>query len=701
MATRFEPLDLGDPRLFGIRLHGAFGRGDRQRLLDLADRCVVKQKTHLVLDCADLDSLGGGGAAALAYLQRQLMERGGEVVFVAAGEVILRFLQSKFVGLPLRCFATADVAKAALTGEAAVSAEPAAAPEPPDGDAPAPPPAASAADLDHLLEDVPPGRERPDATVRRTADLVTAAYVSLDDVLQAARTSNNPTLLGETLGMLLDCHDLAAATVYCHRHGEHFVATAGKVRLAAEGGIVAALERSRRPLTLMDLEDGDLWDEESQLLEDLQPDLILPLSRRDELYGIAFLRRGAGEREYGISEVFALELLLRLLAAPAPAAADEEPGEAAPVRGDAQQRGKGSRVQPDLPAPVSTGGRETLLNVMLDLARGLQDAQDLPHFWQLFISRLREASEVTSLIYLDAEEQDFPPYLAGEARRGLELDVLRGERIQAFFRTLERPVEIANMPSSLQRARDMLTGRGMQWLAPLRAEGSHHLGIVALGLRWRCRQPEQVEQIQGLMEIAAEALQRLRESQNRADMSLGLLEDLLIGADQTATEVDAVTRETTRAVRVLAAELGLAPDQERDLVLGALLRNHGQQQAGLDDLAADQLTGTEWERYRDHPENGAQRLAALKAPVAVRDAVRHHHERFDGRGFPLGLRGRDIPLAARLVAVAQCYALHVLSAGAEVALAAVKRDAGSALDPDLVEIFLTAANREAAPANVS
>jgi anti-anti-sigma regulatory factor len=690
LATRFEPLDLGESAVFGIRLHGAFGRGDRRRLMELAARCLEKGKTQLVLDCRGLDSLGGGGATVLADLQRRLLERGGEVVFVAVGGVIHRFLQAKFDGLPLRCFDQSKAALAALSGEAAAldSAPPetprrgrkaaraaidTGAGEPPPVDAESLP-SSRQPDLDTLLDTVEPDATRPETVVRRTADLVTAAYVSIDDMLQAVGDRSNPTVLGEVLSMLLDSHELAAETIFCHPQGDHFVATGGSVRLPAEGGIVASLLRTRRPLTLLDLEDGDLWDEETHLLELHQPDLILPLLREDDLMGIAFLRRGRQEREYGISEVFAMELLLRLL------------------RGDAAQPPAAvSRDKAQVAVPVPTSDQETLLRAKLDLARGLQDAQDTPHFWQVFISRLRLAAEVTSLLYLDSESNEAEPFLTGEARRDMPEVDLRGERVRTFFRTLERPVEVANMPGSLRDVRDALLARGLQWLVGLRGDGQVYLGVLALGLRWRCLAHESADEIHEFMEITGEALMRLRAGQDRADMSLGLLESFVVNGAPADNQMDLVTRETVKAVRVLAAELGLPPDQERDLVLGALLRNFGQDMANVDDLVAERLTGDDWEAFRAHPDVGETRLAALKAPEAVREAVRHHHERFDGRGFPRGLRGRDVPLVARLIAVAQCAAQHKVRQGGEAALDAVKAEAGKGLDPDLVEIYLKAA----------
>ncbi len=722
MATRFDSLELGDERLFGVRMHGAFGRGDRQRLLDLAARCLQRQKTRLVLECHDLDSLGGGGAGVLADLQRQLVAQGGEAVFVGAGEVIRRFLTKKFGDLPLRFFddvptaATALVAAAdgpatgpigagtttapAMAGDAVQTADaPAPAPAEEDGppgiDPPGTEPSATRAgeaDLDRLLDDVTAAPSATDTSARRTADLVTAPYISLDDAL-AAVASGNTTLLGEALGVLLDSHDLAAETIFCLPRQQHYVAVDGDWRLPAEGGIVSALTRTGRPLTMLDLEDNDLWDEETELLEQLQPDIILPLVREETLAAVLLLQHAVTGHDYTLSEMFALELLQRVLAdaGSAPAAAPTAAPGAHPERLDRDDGRPGHAVRVAVPAPASSGS-ETLLNIKLELARGLQEAQDVPHFWQVFISRLRLGVEVSSLVYLD-HDAAVAPFLAGEARRGLGEADFASERIQTFFRTLERPVEIENMPASFRTERDALLERGLQWLVALRADEHDHLGVVALGLRWRCQAGEPTDEIHDLMEVTTEALMRLREGQRRADMSVGLLESLLVGAGSEAEPADAVTAGTVSAVRLLAGELGLPPDQLRDLVLGALLRNLGQQQPAPGDLEADRLTGAQWEVFRDHPGAGDQALAALNAPAAVRDAIRHHHERFDGRGFPAGLKGRDIPLAARLVAVAQHYALHLDRGDRDAALAAVNAEAGHALDPDLVQMFVKACRR--------
>ena len=79
--------------------------------------------------------------------------------------------------------------------------------------------------------------------------------------------------------------------------------------------------------------------------------------------------------------------------------------------------------------------------------------------------------------------------------------------------------------------------------------------------------------------------------------------------------------------------------------------------------SVDGLTGADVEASaadrgelaREHPERGASLLSALPFTPVVVAAVRHHHERWDGRGYPTGLSGEDIPRLARVIAVADSY----------------------------------------------
>jgi ribonuclease P protein subunit RPR2 len=107
------------------------------------------------------------------------------------------------------------------------------------------------------------------------------------------------------------------------------------------------------------------------------------------------------------------------------------------------------------------------------------------------------------------------------------------------------------------------------------------------------------------------------------------------------------------------------------------------------------LDGSEWDVMRRHPSVGAQIVAPIAfLGEAVGALIRHHHERFDGTGYPDRLRGEAIPLPARIFSVADSFDAMTSdrpyrgSIGIERALAEVRDGAGSQFDPEVVRVFV-------------
>jgi HD-GYP domain-containing protein (c-di-GMP phosphodiesterase class II) len=109
------------------------------------------------------------------------------------------------------------------------------------------------------------------------------------------------------------------------------------------------------------------------------------------------------------------------------------------------------------------------------------------------------------------------------------------------------------------------------------------------------------------------------------------------------------------------------------------------------------LTADEFRQITEHPALGERMLFPLahESPDVLR-IVRSHHERLDGRGFPDGLRGENIPIEARIVAVADAFDAMTTrrpyrdARSADAALSELRRVAGTQLDPPAVEAFLGA-----------
>jgi diguanylate cyclase (GGDEF)-like protein len=144
----------------------------------------------------------------------------------------------------------------------------------------------------------------------------------------------------------------------------------------------------------------------------------------------------------------------------------------------------------------------------------------------------------------------------------------------------------------------------------------------------------------------------------------------------------------------LARQLQL-PDAEIDrLRVAALLHDVGKvavPEEILEKPAA--LTSAEWRTVVQHPRIGQvilEQAAALKDAVPI---ILHHHERFAGHGYPYGLRANEIPLGARIVAIADAYDAMIndrpykRAIGHDQAIAELRRHAGTQFDPELVELF--------------
>lgn len=142
--------------------------------------------------------------------------------------------------------------------------------------------------------------------------------------------------------------------------------------------------------------------------------------------------------------------------------------------------------------------------------------------------------------------------------------------------------------------------------------------------------------------------------------------------------------------------LGLGEDGVRRLRACGLLHDIGKISVSLRILGKPgALTEEEWREMHRHPETGSRIVGSAEEMVEVGNAILGHHERWDGRGYPNGLRGESIPLDARVVALADSYATmtsrHAYrdALSREEAAEEIRRGAGHQFDPVLAAVFLS------------
>ncbi|MFT9056434.1 MAG: HD-GYP domain-containing protein [Ethanoligenens sp.] len=145
----------------------------------------------------------------------------------------------------------------------------------------------------------------------------------------------------------------------------------------------------------------------------------------------------------------------------------------------------------------------------------------------------------------------------------------------------------------------------------------------------------------------------------------------------------------------IASAMGFQDENLETLHMAAHLHDIGK--IGIPDAILykpGKLLPEEWERIKQHPEIGYTILSKSKDLSAVADIVLHHHERWDGKGYPSGLSGQDIPISSRIIAVADTYDAITSNrpyrafVTPQYALEEIRRSAGTQLDPTVVQIMM-------------
>ena len=181
----------------------------------------------------------------------------------------------------------------------------------------------------------------------------------------------------------------------------------------------------------------------------------------------------------------------------------------------------------------------------------------------------------------------------------------------------------------------------------------------------------------------------------------------IIQALATAVEArDPYTEKHSRRMAeyavATARELGLSIYESERIRYATILHDIGK--IGVSDRILSKngpLTREEWEEIKKHSVIGAEILTQINSFSETSKLVYHHHERYNGTGYPNGLKGEEIPIGSRIIAVVDAYDAMVSrrpyreAMSKEEAIAELKRNAGKQFDKKVVEAFLRVIGRNA------
>jgi putative nucleotidyltransferase with HDIG domain len=220
-------------------------------------------------------------------------------------------------------------------------------------------------------------------------------------------------------------------------------------------------------------------------------------------------------------------------------------------------------------------------------------------------------------------------------------------------------------------------------------------------IQWGSQSPEFVEQLGEFVTIWSTAILAgwLVDKEKSALRSLaqtheGALVSLVMALDAREHDTQLHSLRVRAFAEHIATEMGMKGSALGELTRGALLHDIGK--IGVPDsilLKKGALTPTERQIMQGHPEIGARILKNVPHTDGPATIVQCHHEKYDGSGYPQGLKGEEIPIGARIFAVADVFdaltsdrPYHDALAVSEAA-AMIRSDAGSHFDPEVVDAF--------------
>jgi len=179
------------------------------------------------------------------------------------------------------------------------------------------------------------------------------------------------------------------------------------------------------------------------------------------------------------------------------------------------------------------------------------------------------------------------------------------------------------------------------------------------------------------------------------DLMMGILHSLTSAVDAKDAYTCGHSERVALLSRHLAQQIQLSDSEVERIYMAGLLHDVGK--IGVPENVLQKtgrLTAEEFEQMKKHPQIGARILRDIKQIEDIIPGVLHHHERYDGRGYPAGLAGEQIPLMGRIICLADCFdamtsnRTYRKALPLEVALTEIRRCSGTQFDPRLAESFL-------------
>jgi HD-GYP domain-containing protein (c-di-GMP phosphodiesterase class II) len=208
---------------------------------------------------------------------------------------------------------------------------------------------------------------------------------------------------------------------------------------------------------------------------------------------------------------------------------------------------------------------------------------------------------------------------------------------------------------------------------------------------------DDLDLLQALAHQSAIALQNAQLYQNLQESFISTVRSLAQAVDAKDSYTAGHSSRVTQYSVLIAEEMKLGEEEQRNIRMSGLLHDVGK--IGIKDSVLSKpghLDDAEFAIMKSHPSVGASILKPVRQLKEVIPGVLNHHERFDGGGYPAGLKGEEIPIAGRIIGVADAFdamtsdRVYRPRLSDEVALSELKKHSGTQFDSRVVKAFLSA-----------
>ncbi len=343
------------------------------------------------------------------------------------------------------------------------------------------------------------------------------------------------------------------------------------------------------------------------------------------------------------------------------------------------------------------------IETMAEIDRAILSMLDQQSILEIVASMISKAISCDSctITIVDKESKNFI-FKAGFGRKHIlskdttipfeatnATDVLETERFQ-YIPDLSKLTEIFPFEKRL-----LMEGFRSVIRVPIKAK-SKVIGVLSLESKKPSEfTPKDLSTLETLSNQVGVALENARLLSENEELFMGTIRAFSKIIDAKSPWTKGHSERVTKYALAIGKEIGLSEEQMKNLEIAGLLHDIGK--IGISELILDKpdkLSEEEYSVIKKHPDVGADILLPIKQLKEVIPAIRHHHEHFDGSGYPMGLKGEEIPLLARILAVADAFdAMHSdrpyrRGMSIDEIVQELKRCKGTQFDPKIVDAFL-------------